>query len=112
MLDSVFGSGTPSAFYAAAFIAGVEATGGSYARVAVTNNATNFPAAAAGVQANGAKVSFPEATGTWGTVNEVRFFDASSAGNEWAASSASVAKSIAAGDTLSFDAGALTITVT
>ncbi len=61
---------------------GVEVTGGSYARIAVTNNSTNFPAASAGVKsiAGGTK-SFTTATADWGTVVGFGIFDAVSGGN-------------------------------
>ena len=61
---------------------GVEVTGGSYARVAVTNNATNFPAASAGAKANGTAITFPTPSANWGVI--VGFFIsdvASGAGN-------------------------------
>lgn len=61
---------------------GVEVTGGSYARVAVTSNATNWPAAAAGAKANGTAITFPAPTAAWGVI--VGFFlsdVASGAGN-------------------------------
>jgi hypothetical protein len=47
---------------------GTEVTGGAYARVSITNNATNFPAASGGSKSNGAIVTFPTATADWGTV--------------------------------------------
>lgn len=37
-----------------------------YARVAITNNTTNFPSAADGAKSNGAAFTFPAATGDWG----------------------------------------------
>lgn len=62
--------------------------GGSYARVALTNNTTNFPNAdtANGVtsKANGAKFTFPNPTGSWGTIVAFGFFTAVSGGTpEW-----------------------------
>lgn len=53
-LDNIWGSGTPATFYVALFTVlpgtdgsgGTEATYTSYSRFAVTNNATEFPAAA------------------------------------------------------------------
>ena len=53
LLDADFGSGTPATWYLAAFLTmpaadgtgGVEPAVGSYARVAVTNNGTNWPVA-------------------------------------------------------------------
>lgn len=44
---------------------GTEVSGGSYARVAITNNATNFPASASGVKSNGVAFAFPQATADW-----------------------------------------------
>ena len=61
-----------------------EPVGGSYARVAVTNNATNFPPASINgnlaQKSNGAKITFTNPTGNWGIVSHVGFFTASSGG--------------------------------
>jgi hypothetical protein len=61
-----------------------EPAGGSYARVALTNNSTNFPAASSpgGIttKSNGAKFTFPNPTGNWGQVTHYGFFTASSGG--------------------------------
>lgn len=51
--------------------AGNEVSGGSYARVAVTSNTTNWDAgttADPSVIANATTITFPTATGSWGTV--------------------------------------------
>lgn len=45
--------------------------GNAYADVAVVNNTTNWPAATAAdpaVESNGADITFPTPTGSWGTV--------------------------------------------
>lgn len=80
LLDADFGSGTPGTWYIGALLAlpGVDGTGytepsgGSYGRVAVANNVTNWPAAAtvAGVtsKANGVAYAHPNPTGDWGLV--------------------------------------------
>lgn len=91
LLDHVFGAAAytaPATLYVAAFTVapsdtggGTEVTGGAYARVAVTNNATNFPAASAGLKSNGTAITFPQATASWGTVVGIGIFDASSGGN-------------------------------
>lgn len=47
---------------------GTECSGGSYARVSITNDATAFPAASDGEKANGTAITFPTATAPWGTV--------------------------------------------
>ena len=60
---------------------GTEVTGGSYARVAYTNNATNFPAASGGAKSNGTLIAWAAATASWGTVVAVAGLDAASGGN-------------------------------
>jgi len=47
---------------------GTEVSGGSYARVAVTNNVTNFPGAVDGAKSNGTAIVFPAATALWGDI--------------------------------------------
>jgi len=101
ILDHVFGAAAytaPATVYVALFTSapsdsggGTEVSGGSYARVAVTNNATNFPAASGGAKSNGTVITFPAPTANWGTVTHFAIFDAASAGNMlgWAALSAS-----------------------
>jgi hypothetical protein len=59
-----------------------EPVGNAYARVAVTNNATNWPAAGSGLKSNGTAITFPKATpGGWGTIRGWGIHDAASAGN-------------------------------
>ena len=91
---------------------GTEVTGGSYARLAVTNDATNFPAAVAGAKSNGVALTMVTASASWGTIVAYALFDASSAGNMigWADLTSSVL--INNGDTLRFAAGALTYSLT
>lgn len=61
-----------------------EPVGGAYARVAVTNNATNFPAATAttGIttKSNGAKFTFVNPTGVWGLISYYGWFTALTGG--------------------------------
>ncbi len=92
LLDHVFGAAAytaPATIYIAAFTAtpgdaggGTEVAGGSYARVAKTNNATNFPAASGGLKSNGTPITFPQATANWGTVSAISAEDAASASNQ------------------------------
>lgn len=58
---------------------GTEVTGGSYARVSVANNTTNFPSA--NPKLNGTVITFPKATADWGTIVAFGLFDAGSGGN-------------------------------
>lgn len=88
-----------------------EPSTGSYARVAVTNNSTNFPAASDGSKSNGTKISFPEATGDWGTMTHVFISDADSGGNALLYSELTESKAVGTGDTVSFAIGNLVFTM-
>lgn len=122
LLDHVFGAAAftaPSSIYVAAFTAspgdddsGTEVTGGSYARVAVTNNATNFPAASGGAKSNANAITFPTATADWGTVVAVGLYDASTSGNLLAWADLGTSQSVPSGVTLAIPAGDLDISLT
>jgi hypothetical protein len=87
---------------------GTEVSGGSYARV--TTAAADWNAASGGSTTNANAITFPTASGSWGTVTHFGIFDAASGGNllRWAALGTS--KAVGSGDTPSFAAGALTLT--
>jgi hypothetical protein len=95
--------------------AGTEVTGGSYARVAITNNATTWPAASGTAptsKANGIAVTFPAPTANWGVVVGFAIYDAATVGNEICWGALSVNKTINNGDAApSFGVGTLTITL-
>jgi hypothetical protein len=122
VLDHILGGGDfarPATVYGALFTTapadaggGVEVSGGSYARVGVTNNATNFPAASGTttIKQNGTPITFPKATAAWGTIVAWALFDAATAGNLLFWGTLSTSKAVAIDDTPSFGAGALTIT--
>lgn len=108
----------PATYYFALFTSapddtggGTEVSGGSYARAAVTNNVTNFPAPTGGVSANGTAISFAQATASWGTVTHFGIFDALTGGNLIVWGALTTPKTVATNDTVSFSAGQLTITV-
>jgi len=87
-----------------------EPSTGSYARVAVTNDATNFPASASRAKANGTVITFPVATADWVAGADLTHFvvyDAASAGNfvGWGALTLPVA--VLSGTQASFPAGDL-----
>jgi hypothetical protein len=88
-----------------------EPTGG-YARVAVTNNATNWPATGTdGTKSNGTVISFPQATADWGAAVTHFFLSDSLSGGVLAYGALGVAKTIGTGDTASFGVGSLTISL-
>lgn len=85
----------------------------AYARVAVTNNATNWPAATGtspATKQNGTAFTFPAATAAWGTVTSFYIVDAASGGNVLYGGDLTTAKSISSGDTATFAASSITIT--
>jgi hypothetical protein len=82
-----------------------------YARVPVTNNLTNFPAAVSGAKANGTVFTFPTATASWSTVTHFIIMDQASGGNMLGSGSLTNPKTIDSGDTASFAIGDLDITL-
>lgn len=86
-----------------------EPAGGSYARVAVTNDSTNFPAATARSKSNGTDIVFPTATGSWGTVTHFVIYDALTSGNFVAWGALTVPVSVISGATVTFATGSLVI---
>ena len=86
-----------------------ECTGGSYARIAITNNKTTWSTSSAGSLSNAITITFPTATASWGTVTYFFIATASTAGAVVAYGALSVAKTIDTGDTALFNIGDLTI---
>lgn len=119
--------GAPISFHIALYTAcptdstaGTEVTGGSYARVAVTNSLVNWAGTqaaastlastgASGTTSNNISVIFPAPTANWGVVTCVGWMDAATAGNNWIYNALTVNKTINNGDAApSFAIGALT----
>jgi hypothetical protein len=89
-----------------------EVSGNAYARVAVTNNATNFPAASGGSKSLNVDQTFPTPTPAgWGVVTHFSIWDASSAGNCLIYGALTASKTINAGDVVKFTATNLTVTM-
>jgi hypothetical protein len=88
-----------------------EVSGGSYARVAVTNNTTNWPDASGGTKSSGAAFDFGTASGSWGDVTDWAIVDSSSgAGNIYYYGTLTTPKTIASGDSAQFASGDIDIT--
>ncbi len=110
---------SPPAVYVGLFTAaptdaggGTEATGGSYARVQVTQADASWaaPAGTPTLTSNSAAVTFPTSTATWGgTMTHFGIFDAATTGNLIGWNSLTTPQAVgAAGITPSFAIGALT----
>ena len=84
-----------------------EPVGGAYARV----QCAAWDAAVGGATANTGAISFTQATGDWGTITHFAIFDAAEAGNMLAHGDLTVGKEVYDGDTVSFAAGELDITL-
>jgi hypothetical protein len=119
ILGSNKGSTAPGTVYVGLFTAapsdgggGTEVTSTStgYARVAVTNNTTNWPAAVDGVKRNGGTIQFPTATAAWGDVTHFALFDSSVSGNMLIWGELSSPISPISGNAPYFTAGSLYIT--
>lgn len=112
---------SPSTLYVALFTAVsdgeagtvTEVSGGSYARVAVTANSSNWSDATGnnGTTSNVNAVTFPAATADWGTVTHFGIYDASTAGNLLVYAALTSSRNITNGSTPSFAAGALTVQI-
>jgi len=83
---------------------------GSYARTATSGL---WEAASGGAIQNGTDITFPEASGSWGTVTHFALLDSASygAGNMLAHGALSASKAIGSGDTPKFAAGDIDITL-
>lgn len=90
---------------------GTEVSGNSYARVSVTANTSNWVESTAGATSNSSAITFPQATGNWGTVVALGIFDASTSGNLLAWADLTTSKLIGNGDTPSFASGDLDVTL-
>lgn len=82
-----------------------EVSGGSYARVELTNNQTNWPEFVAGATSNGAEVDFGTASANWGTVTHGAILDASTNGNILYWFDLTSSKTINSGDSATFPVG-------
>lgn len=122
VLDHIFGGGDytrPATLYVGLSTTTIsdaggnitEPDGGNYARKAVTNNSTNFPASSAGAKANGTAIEFATPSADWGKVTDFFIADAASDGNILAYAALTASKTINSGDTVSFAIGDLDITL-
>ena len=116
LLDHLYGGPDytrPATVYVALFADAAlttELSGNGYARAAVPNNATNWPAATGGSKANGAAIVFAAATGDWAQAGAWGLYDASAGGNLLYTGALAAPVTVLNGETARFAAGDLVIT--
>lgn len=116
LLDHVLNNASftsPTTVYVGLFTAaptdttsGTEVSGGSYARQVLS-----VSTASDGVVTSDADVSFPQATGNWGTIVALGIHDALSSGNLLMYTDLTTSKTIETGDILKVSSGSLTVTL-
>lgn len=84
---------------------GTELSGNGYARQSIS-----FASASSGSASTDATVTFPTATGSWGSIGYWSVWDASSSGNLLMHGAFTTAKTVGDGDILRVNSGDLTIT--
>jgi len=118
ILDHVFGKSSysaPSNIYVGLSTADplddasalAEPSGNNYARVSTAP--ADWNAASAGSITNASTITFPQASGAWGTVTHICLFDAASGGNLLASGLLSEQGLIVNQDTVYFDPGDLEV---
>ena len=116
LLDFLMTSGTatrPTNWYLALFTSapndaggGTEVSTGGYTRQTIA-----FSAASGGTTSNSADVSFTASGANYGTVTHIGIFDASSAGNLLWHGAMTASKTVEDGDTITFAAGNVDLTL-
>ena len=91
---------------------GTEVSGGSYARAATDSGDWDAPVTSGNGKRvyNGEDISFPDATGSWGTVNYFAIWDSSSGGNMLFRALLNSTRYPGNGDAVKFSAGDIWIT--
>jgi hypothetical protein len=85
---------------------GTEVSGGSYIRQSAT-----FAAPSNGASASNADITFPQATGNWGTIGWIGIWDAQTTGNMLYHTALDASKTIDVGDIFKIASGSLTVTL-
>lgn len=125
VLDQLFGASDyaePATYYVGLSKADVlddasgldEPSGGSYARVAIDNDKTTWSNASGGALANDIVITFPQATGDWGTCTHFAIWNHASdvaEANLIAHGTLGTAKAVDTGDTARIASGELDITL-
>ena len=89
---------------------GVTEPTGGYARVAITNNKTNFSTASNGQITNSTAITFTESTASWGTIGHWFISDAATGGNIYFRGTLSPTRTVESLTVLTIPVGSLVIT--
>lgn len=84
-----------------------EPSGNAYARTLCNT----WDTAASGASANTSAITFPTATGSWGTITHFALYDASTGGNMLGHGSVGTPQAVTTGNTPQFAAGDLDVTL-
>jgi len=91
-----------------------EPSGNAYARVAMVQSSNVWSPSASGVKRNAAAVTFPTATGSWGSVTHFALWRATTSTGVGALAGSGIlglAKNVTNGDTPQFGVGSLSVTL-
>jgi hypothetical protein len=86
-----------------------EPVANNYSRVSIVNDATQWGTATNGVLYNIAAFTFPQSSGSWGTITYMAFYDAASTGNILFFDTLSPSRTVASSTTVLFAIGAVAI---
>jgi len=105
----------PATYYVGLYIgdpsvSGVEPVGNAYARTGVVR-VGGWSTPSGGVTSNVSAITFPESSGTWGTITHVGILDASSGGNLLYYQALTTSRTVSGLTTVNFPAGQFTITL-
>jgi len=119
VLDHLFGKGSysPPTIYVGLSTADptddasglAEPSGNNYARVETSGS--DWDAASGGATANAAAITFPAASGSWGTISHFALFDASSGGNMLAHGALDSSEAVTTDQTARFAIGEFDVTL-
>jgi hypothetical protein len=88
-----------------------EPSGNAYARVSVTNNKTTWTTASGSSLSNAIQVSFPESSGSWGTITHIFIADALSGGAVLFFDALTSSRTVPANTTVYFAIGNITVSM-
>lgn len=89
-----------------------EPSGASYARVEISNDKTSFRYSSSGCILNAIAISFPQTSGSWGTMVCAGLWDASTSGSVWFYQALPSSLIVQNNTTISFSSSSLAFTLT